>query len=128
MKVLQLVFLLFLPSLLNAHDNHPMGKMAVEITRAVYSDHSINVEADLYLNGGQAVQLDGISVAGGEVVNLPFPLSIDGDGARNGHVKVSFTITFFETAPHIFSAMFDFGLQGTGPVLIIPEQMMKGIH
>ena len=128
MKVLQLVSLLFLPSLLNAHDNHPMGKMAVEITRAVYSDHSIDVEADLYLNGGQAMQLDGISVAGGEVVNLPFPLSIDGDGARNGQVKVSFTIIFFETAPHIFSAMFDFGPQGTGPVLIIPEQMMKGIH
>ena len=74
------------------------------------------------------MQLDGISVAGGEVVNLPFPLLIDGDGARNGHVKVSFTITFFETAPHVFSAMFDFGPKGTGPVLIIPEQMMKGIH
>jgi hypothetical protein len=41
---------------------------------------------------------------------------------------VSFTITFFETAPHIFSVMFDFGPQGPGPVLIIPEQMMKGIH
>jgi hypothetical protein len=24
--------------------------------------------------------------------------------------------------------MFDFGPKGTGPVLIIPEQMMKGIH
>ncbi len=128
MKVLQLVSLLFLPSLLNAHDNHPMGKMAVEITRAVHSGHSIDVDADLYLNGGQAMQLDGISVAGGEVVNLPFPLLIDGDGARNGHLKVSFTITFFETAPHVFSAMFDFGPKGTGPVLIIPEQMMKGIH
>ena len=128
MKVLHLVFLLFLPSLLNAHDNYQVGKMAVEITRAVYSGHSIDVEANLNLNGGQAMQLDGISVAGGEVVNLPFPLLIDGDGARNGHVKLSFTITFFETAPHIFSAMFDFGPQGTGPVLIIPEQMMKGIH
>ena len=128
MKVLELVFLLFLPNFLNAHDNHPMGKMAVEITRAMHSGHSIDVDADLYLNGGQAMQLDGISVAGGEVVNLPFPLLIDGDGARNGHVKVSFTITFFETAPHVFSAMFDFGPEGKGPVLIIPEQMMKGIH
>ena len=128
MKVLHLVFLLFLPSLLNAHDNYQVGKMAVEITRAVYSGHSIDVEANLNLNGGQAMQLDGISVAGGEVVNLPFPLLIDGDGARNGHGKVSFTVTFFETAPHIFSAMFDFGPHGMGPVLIISEQMMKGIH
>ena len=128
MKVLQLVSLLFLPSLLNEYDNHPKGKMAVEINRAVHSGHSIDVDADLYLNGGQAMQLDGISVAGGEVVNLPFPLLIDGDGARNGHVKVIVTIPFFVTVPHVFSALFDFGPNGTGPVLIIPEQMMKGIH
>ena len=128
MKILQLVFLLILPGLLGAHENHPMGKVEVEITRAAYSNRSIDVEAHFYLNGGQTMQLDGISVAGGEVVNLPFPLFFNSDGARNGHVKVSFTLKFFDKAPHIFSAVFDFGPQGTGPVLIIPDQMMKGIH
>ena len=124
MKILQLVFLLILPGLLGAHENHPMGKVEVEITRAAYSNRSIDVEAHLYLNGGQTMQLDGISVAGGEVVNLPFPLFFNSDGKTPNN----FTLKFFDKAPHIFSAMFDFGPQGTGPVLIIPDQMMKGIH
>ena len=87
MKILQLVFLLILPGLLGAHENHPMGKVEVEITRAAYSNRSIDVEAHLYLNGGQTMQLDGISVAGGEVVNLPFPLFLTAMAQGTGMLR-----------------------------------------
>ena len=128
LRLFPLIFLLCLPCWGGAHDNHSMGKVAVEITRATHRERRIDVEAKLYLNGGQTAQLNGISVAGGQVINLPFPLTLERDshGARNGHIAVNFTIEFYDTAPHIFSAMFNFGPQGVGPVLIIPDQKTKG--
>ena len=115
MRLFPLIFLLCLPSWGAAHDNHPIGEVAVAITRAMHRDRCIDVEAELYLNGGQ-------------VINSPFLLTLEHDscGVRNEHIAVSFTIEFYDTAPHIFSAMFNFGLQGVGPVLIILDQKTKG--
>ena len=128
LRLFPLIFLLCLPCWGGANDNHSMGKVAVAITRAMHRDRCVDVEAELYLNGDQNAQLDGISVAGGQVINLPFPLTLEHDsrGVRSGHIAVSFTIEIYDTALHIFSAVFNFGPQGVRPVLIIPDQKTKG--
>ena len=120
----------FGPVVAGAHEDHPRGRVAVEITRAANLGQSMDIVADLHLTDGQGATLYDISVLNWQVkgVKLPLDLPRAGDDTAAHKRSVHFEIEFPTVAPHILTVMFDFGSQGAGPVLIIPTQTVKGTN
>ena len=120
----------FGPVVADAHEDHPRGRVAVEIIRAAHLGQSLDIVADLHLTDGQGATLYNLSVPNGQVkgVQLPLDLPRAGDDTPSHKRSVHFEIEFPTVAPHILTVMFDFGSQGAGPVLIIPIQTMKGTN
>jgi hypothetical protein len=122
--------IVFGPVVADAHEDHPRGRVAVEITRTAHLGQSLDIVADLHLTDKQGVMLYRISVLNGQVkwVQLPLDLPRASNDTSAHKRSLYFEIEFPTLVLHILTVMFDFGSQGAGPVLIIPPQTVKGTN
>ena len=114
----------------DAHEVHPRGRVAVEITRAANVGQSLDIVADLHLTDEQGATLCDISVLNGRVKGVQPPLDLPraGDDTAAHKRSVHFEIEFPTLAQHILTVMFDFGTKGAGPVLNISTKTVKGTN
>ncbi len=108
---------LTLPMAVAAHDGHAETGVLVEIASAVTDGKTLSVTAILTNLEDAPRALSGVSAEGALMTALPQPLAI----AAGQSARMSADFDFAGPVPGILSLGFDFGADGAGPVLVIPE-------